>query len=102
MSDTRRLGERFEFLSVGNPADSGVWEVIRVSECSAVCRKAGRHHRRFEVHNEWVTREDGTKYKRPLAEPKVIEGDFPETRTITISPRAMVRRVTVEEEGGGE
>lgn len=94
---TLRVGERFEHFEVGNPADAGVWEVTRVSPCSAVARKAGTVHKRIEVNNEWVLNPvTGRKYKRPLLEPKVIEGEFPESRTITISPRAMVRRVTVE------
>lgn len=94
-----QVGERFEHYDVGNDADAGVWEVIRVSPCSAVCRKVGRVHKRIEVSHEWVTDErSGRKVKRPLLEPKIIEGDFPESRTITISPRAIVRRV----EGGND
>lgn len=77
-----------------NPADAGVWEVVRVSPCSAVAKKAGTVHRRFEVTTERVRDpRTGELVKRPLAEPKIVEGDFPETRTITISPRAMVRRL---------
>lgn len=94
MSGVLQVGQRFEHYEVGNPADAGVWEVVRVSPCSAVARKAGTVHKRIEVNNEWVTDErSGRKVKRPLLEPKIIEGDFPESRTITISRAAMVRRV---------
>lgn len=93
-SDVLRVGERFEFYETPNPADEGVWEVVRVSACSAVARKAGLIHKHIEARNEWVRNPlTGTRYKRPLAEPKVIDKDVPDSRTITISRAAMVRRV---------
>jgi hypothetical protein len=57
-------------------------------------RKLGKKRTKIVAKNEWVKDErTGVKYKRPLAEPKVVDKDFPETRTITISRNAMVKKV---------
>ena len=89
-----QVGQRFEHYEVGDVRDAGEWEVVRVTGSSAVARKLGTRHRTIVAHNEWTADpRTGRRYKRPLLEPVVRDVDMPETRTITISPHASVRRL---------
>lgn len=87
-----KVGDRFTYYEVTDTKDLGVWEVIRAGEGSATCRKVGLKHTTIVAKHEWVKHPlTGVKYKRLLETPKIIEGDFPETRVVNISVNSMVR-----------